>query len=60
MSSAFSSDIDQLVQQQQQQQQQLATGQYQSAEDVMRAALQLLADRNRRLEELASSPESVG
>ena len=54
MSNAFSSDIDQLLQQQ------LATGRYQSAEDVMRTALQLLADRNRRLEELASSPESVG
>ena len=46
MSSAFSSDIDQLVRQQ------LATGQYQSAEDVMRTALQLLADRNRRVEYL--------
>ena len=46
MSSAFSSDIDQLVQQQ------LATGQYQSAEDVMRTALQLLADRSQRLKEL--------
>lgn len=46
MSSAFSSDIDQLVQQQ------LATGRYQSAEDVMRTALQLLADRSQRLEEL--------
>ena len=46
MSSAYSSDINQLVQRQ------MATGRYQSAEDVMRTALELLADRNRRLEEL--------